>query len=197
MNFPPLEEVRYELIKAHFLHPEDSPLPSNYQEELNRIVSATKLLDRYPNKRDAVAMHLVKYPEISHATAYRDIDRSIDLFKTFHTFDFDFWQSWLINDILKNINNCYLTHNEKDRRIIAMEHANLAKLMGKKPEEMADPKRNEKHEFYIMLQGNSGFVKMDPEKLKDLPVATIHDIQKAMYSGPAITDTEAEEILKS
>lgn len=197
MNYPPLEELKYELIKAHFLDPDNSPLPSSYQNELTRIVSVTKLLDRYPNKRDACSMHLQKYPEISQATAYRDIDLSIRLFKTFHTFDFEFWHTWLLNDIVKNINNCALTHSDKDRRIIAMEHANLVKLIGNKPEELTDPKRTEKHQFYIMLQGNSQFVKMDPYELKDLPVATIHEIQKAMYSGPEITDAEAEEILKS
>ena len=46
-----------------------------------------------------------------------------------------------------------------------MEHANLIKAMGEKPEMETDPKRNEKHQFYILVQVNNRNVKVDLNNL--------------------------------
>jgi len=197
MNYPPLEEVKYELIKAHFLDPDNSPLPVPYQEQLSRLISITQLLDRYPNTRNALLIHRQKYPDICEKTAYNDIKLAARLFPTVHTFDWDFWQTWLMNDISKNIIACSLTRSERDRKIIAMEHANLSRMIASRPNEQADIRRNEKQEFCFLIQNNNHSAKLTPEQIKDLPVATLRDIHKLLYSGNEITDIEAEEIMNS
>jgi hypothetical protein len=53
------------------------------------------------------------------------------MFNSFHTFPFDYWQTWLINDIVRNIKKCEDRDSMKDRLTIAKEHTNLAKAIGR------------------------------------------------------------------
>lgn len=197
MSRPALEDTKYELIKAHMLDPDSSPLSPEKQEILERILSASKVLDKNPIQKQAVGLHQQKYPDISRRQAYEDLRLAIRLFNTLHTFDYDFWRTWLINDIVQNINECRNKHNDKDRRIIAMEHANLFKVIGERPEELPDPARNEKHQFYILIQNNNQQIKVDINNLKDLPTAALKELSRAIYGGNEITDVEAEELMKT
>src|SRR5665647_289158 len=52
------------------------------------------------------------------------------------------------NDISKNIIACSLTRSERDRKIIATEHANLSRMIASRPNEQADIRRNEKPAFH-------------------------------------------------
>jgi hypothetical protein len=192
-----LEDTRHELIKAHIIDPEHSPLPEELQELLNRIVSVSKVLDKNPIMRNAVAIHQVKYPEISKSTAYSDVRMAVRLFNTIHSFDFDFYQTWLINDIVVNIQKCRATGSEKDRRIIAMEHANLLKAIGEKPENLPDPLRNEKHQFYVLIQNNIQQIKVELNNLKDLPTAALQELNRLIYGGNEITEGDAEQLMKT
>lgn len=197
MSRPALEEANYEMIKAHVLDPDNSPLPREKRELLERVISASKVLDKNPIQKQAVAIHQQKYPGVSRTQAYEDLRLAVRLFNTLHTFDYDFWRTWLINDIVQNIMICRNTKSEKDRRIIAMEHANLIKVIGEKPEELPDPKRTEKHQFYILIQNNKQQIKVDLNNLKDLPTAALQELSRAIYGGTEITETDAEEIMKS
>ena len=197
MSRTALEDTKYELIKAHILDPDNSPLSAEKQYMLERIISAAKVLDKNPIQKQAVAIHQQKYPDLGRTQAYEDLRLAIRLFNTLHTFDYDFCRTWLINDIIRNILTCRNTKTEKDRRIIAMEHANLIKVIGEKPEELPDPKRTEKHQFYILIQNNNQQVKVDLNNLKDLPTAALRELTRAIYGGNEITETDAEEIMKS
>jgi hypothetical protein len=197
MSRPALEESKYEMIKAHVLDPDNSPLPIEKRELLERVISASKVLDKNPVQKQAVAIHQQKYPDIGRSQAYEDLRLAARLFNTLHTFDYDFWRTWLINDIVSNIVTCRNTRTEKDRRIIAIEHANLLKVIGEKPEELPDPKRTEKHQFYILVQNNNQQVKVDINNLKDLPTAALQELSRAIYGGSEITETDADEIMKS
>ena len=90
-----IEDQRFEMIKAHCLNPEPeaSPLSYEHQEIMNRWISAAKLLDRYPVQKQAVALHLVKYPELSKAQAYNDLKNAMRLFNSLHQFDYDWWHT--------------------------------------------------------------------------------------------------------
>ena len=123
MSRPALEDTKYEMIKAHVLDPDNSPLSPEKHELLERVISASKVLDKNPIQKQAVAIHQQKYPDISRAQAYEDLRLAVRLFNTLHTFDYDLWFNWLINDIVQNILICRNTRSEKDRRIIAIEHA--------------------------------------------------------------------------
>lgn len=197
MSRQALEDTKYQDIKSYILDPESSSLSEEKKEMLERLISAAKILDKNPIQKQAVNLHRQKYPDISQRQAYEDLRISIRLFNTLHTFDYDFWHTWLINDIVQNILDCRAKHNDKDRRIIAMEHANLLKVIGEKPEEPPDPERNEKHQFYILIQNDNRTIKVDLNNLQDLPTAALRELNRAIYGGTEITEDDAEEIMKS
>jgi hypothetical protein len=197
MSRTALEDTNYELIKAHMIDPDNSPLSPEKQEMLDRVISASKVLDKNPVQKHAIGLHQQKYPNISRAQAYEDLRMAVRLFNTLHTFDYDLWRTWLLNDIVENIRKCRNGESDKDRRVIAMEHANLIKIIGEKPDELPDPKRNEKHQFYILIQNDNRQVKIDINNLKDLPEAALRELNRAIYGGNEITETDAEEIMST
>ena len=197
MSRKALEDCNYEQIKAHVLYPDESPLSDEKREILDRVISISKILDKNPLQKHAVMLHQQKYPDISRSQAYEDMRLAIRLFNSIHTFDYDFWHMWLINDIVRNIQRCEQKNDPNYRRVIAMEHANLIKAIGEKPDEMPDPRRNEKHQFYILIQNDNRQVKLDISKLKDIPDEILHQLNKAVYGGSEIDDNEAEAIMKS
>jgi hypothetical protein len=197
MSRKALEDSNYEQIKAYILYPDESNLPLEKKEMLDRIISASKILDKNPIQKNAVAIHQQKYPHICRTQAYEDLRMAVRLFNSIHTFDFDFWKAWLINDIVRNIQRCENSSDHNSRRVIAMEHANLIKVIGEKPEDLPDPTRNEKHQFYILVQNNNQNIKIDINKLKDIPVAVLEQLNKAIWGGQEITDSTAEEIMKT
>lgn len=192
-----LTDNKYTLIKAHVLDPEHSPLTPEHQEILDRVISVSHVLDKNPIQKNAIAIHRAKYPHIGKTQAYEDLRLAMKLFNTFHTFDFDFYQTWLINDIIANIDNARKGNSHQDRRVIAMEHANLIKAIGKRPEELPDPTRNEKHQFYFVININNEAVQVDLNNLKKLPAETLNELNKALFGGSEISDVEAEEIMNS
>ena len=80
--------MKYETIKAHMLDPDHSPLPTDLGYLLDRIVSLSKILDKNPMQKQAIALHRIKYPEIVTSVAYEDMRLCLKLFNTIHTFDF-------------------------------------------------------------------------------------------------------------
>src|SRR4030042_2855932 len=136
-----LDDHKYELIKAHFLHPDDSPLSEENQNLLNRVLSIARLLDRYPIQKNAVAIHLQKYKDIKRSQAYEDCRLAMRLFNTIHHFDYDFWHQWLINDIVRSMEySRKLKSDPKALRVLALEHLNLIRALGEKPSQIIDPK---------------------------------------------------------
>ncbi|MGE4568038.1 MAG: hypothetical protein AB7C90_02510 [Bacteroidales bacterium] len=197
----PIDEVNYQLIKAHILTPAESPLNPEQQQMFNRILSAARVLDKNPVTKQAVALHMTKYPEIGRSRAYLDISIAKRLFNTIHEFDFDFWQTWLINDIVENIKRARTSSQPHSLRVIAMEHANLIKALGKKPDEVQDPRLTEQHQFYILIQNNNQEIKLDLSKLKDLPEGTLQDavreLNTLLFSGREIDDSQADKLMKT
>ncbi len=201
MSRKALTDQKHEAIMAHIADPDNSPLPADQKEQLDRVISMSKLLDKYPTIKQAVAIHKSKYGEISHATAYRDVALARKVYNSMHEFDYDFYRSWLINDIIANIQRCSNKGKGKDShqysRVIAMEHANLLKVIGEKPEELEDPMRNEKHNFYIMVNVNNQNIKLDLEHLSKLDPNTLQELNKAIMGGNEIDDQGAAEIMNS
>lgn len=199
MSRKALTDQKHEKIMAHILDPENSPLPPELKEQLNRVVSVSKLLDQHTTIKNAVAIHMSKFKEISRATAYRDVALARRVYNSTHEFDYDYYRMWLINDIIENIERC--RNKEKEsyqyRRVIAMEHANLLKAIGEKPEELPDPKRQEKHNFFLMINVNGENVKIDFNNLHKLPEATIRELNRILMGGREIDDGGAAEIMES
>ncbi len=197
MSKTALENLPSEIIKAHILDPENSTLTPEYQEMLNRAVSLTKLLDKHPIAKNAIKYHRVIYPDISQSTAYTDLTLARMLFNNYQNFDYDFWLSWALNDITANIEKCRSTGLSSDRKIIAMEHANLSRIIGKRPQEPIDPLRNEKHSFYIMVNVGSQNIKLDLNTLHKLPVNTIQELTRALLAENEIDEQGAAQIMNS
>jgi hypothetical protein len=192
-----LEEQKYELIRAHVLQPEQSPLNEEQKELLDRIVSLSKVLDKNPIQKHAVAVHMAKYPQISRTQAYQDLRFAARMFNTFYTFDYDMWQTWIINDIVSNILECRKKDTHQDRKTIAQEHANLIRAIGEKPENQPDPLRNEKHQFYILVNVRNETLKVDLNNLHKLPAETLQELNRALFAGGEITEDQAAEIITS
>lgn len=198
-----LTDLSHELIKEHFLNPDSSPLNSQQQEIMDRIVSVAKILDKNPNTTQAMKLHMAKHPHVTRTQAFNDVKLAQQVFNTMHTFDFEFWKTWLINDITANIRRAREEMQSKSEkqtaailRVIAMEHANLIRAIGERPIDMADPRLTEKHDFYILIQQNDKQVKFDFNKIKELPQSTLSELNRALFSGNEITDEEAAELLQ-
>ncbi len=197
MSQIPLEDLPHEIIMAYILDPENSPLPERYKPLLDRVISMSKLLDKHPVAKNAVKFHRAKFPEISLTTAWKDFHLAGRVFNSYQDFDFEFWLSWLLADITKNIDKCKSSNSSADRKIIAREHANLVRLLGKRPEEPVDPHRNEKHNFYILVNLAKEKIILDLETLHKLPVNTIYDLTRALLREGEINEQEAAEIMNS
>jgi hypothetical protein len=190
-----LEDHKYELIKAHILDPDNSPLGKEEANLMNRVLSMAKLLDRQPIQKNAVAIHMAKYKDIGRSQAYEDCRMAMRLFNTIQTFDYDFWHTWLITDIVRNIDRCKKSSEHQAWRVIALEHTNLIKAIGEKPTKEIDPKLVEEHTFLIPIQINNVTYNFDLQKFLDLPEGLRKKVADALVTD--ISETEAEEIMKS
>jgi hypothetical protein len=192
MSKQAIENTPFELIKSHCLNPdpEKSPLLYEHQVILERWISAAKILDRYPVMRKAVELHLIKFPGIKKTQAYEDMRNAQRLFNSIHTFDYDWWHTWLMNDIVEQIQACKVAG---DLKAWAQGHSNLIKAIGEKPMAEMDPKLTEKNTFIIQFNINNKMVNVNMDTIHKLP----QHIRREMLSGMEqdITDTEAEEIL--
>lgn len=191
------ESLNYELIKAHIFDPENSPLSPKHQEMLDRIISAAKVLDKNPNRKNAVTLHLTKYPQISRSQAYMDMNIAIKMFNSLHSFPFDFWQIWMINDIVRNIKRCEEKDDLKNRLIIAKEHKNLINAIGKKPDGLADVDRTERQEFYIIVQLDNQNYKISLDEIRKLPTLTMNALNKVLMSGLPMDEERATRIMNT
>lgn len=190
-----LEDHKYEQIKAHILDPANSPLGKEEQDLLNRVLSIAKLLDRQPIQKNAVAIHMSKYKDIGRSQAYEDCKLAMRLFNTIHTFDYDFWHTWMINDIVRNIERCKKSTEHQAWRVIALEHSNLIKALGERPTKDLDPKLVESNTFIIPIQINNVTYPFDLQKFLELPDGLRKKVTDALITD--INDIEAEEIMKS
>ena len=197
MSYPALEDQNYQLIKGHILDPDSSQLSPRQQEQLDRLISLSKILEKNPNQKAAISLHMAKNPGLTLKYAYSDIRLAIRLFNTFQTFDYDFWHAWIINNIVANIAKCNNENTPASRKIIALEHQNLLKAIGERPTNLEDPKRMEKQSFYILIQNNKNTVKLDVDNLHKLPEATIREINRIVFTGNEITEQDAEDIFKT
>jgi len=190
-----LEDYKYEEIKAAILDPEHSSLSREQQDHLNRVLSIARLLDIQPIQSNAVNLHLAKYTNIKRWQAYEDCRLAMRLFNTIHSFEYDFWQTWLMNDIVRNIEECKGSIDPRDRRVIAAEHANIIKALGERPMKEIDPKLVESHQFIMPIQINNITYQFDLFKFIALDPASRKKVTDALISE--ITETDVEDIMKS
>lgn len=192
MSRKALEDQHYELIKSAILDADNNPLPVHLQPILDRTVSAAKLLDKNPVQKHAVEILRAKYPTISRAQAYEDCKRAMRLFNSIHTFDYDWWQYWLLQDIAEMVQ---AAKNKNDLKAWAMGHKNMLQAIGERPETEIDPKLIEKHKNVFAIQVNNQTIHIDQKTLEKLPPEA-KQMLTALMNQP-IDDARAEEIFNS
>ena len=186
-----LEDQRYEAIMAHILHPEDSPLPVELRPQLDRVLTAARLMDRHPESSQIVSKLQAKYM-IGRNTAYQDIRIARELFKQDHEFDFDFWKAWQIKDLLELIHECKLQGKHKEW---ANAHKILKLVIGEKPIQEEDPRRLEKNNIFIQLNNNKSVFNIPIDVVSKLSKHEMQQLSEAVYQ--AIDESEASDIMNS
>lgn len=187
-----LSEQRYVIIQAHILDPDNSPLPVSQQEQFDRVLQAAKLLDSL-HPIGVVQRLLSKY-NISRKTAREDVALAQDLFKSRFTFDWDFWQTWQIKDLVETIKYCK-EHARMKERIAA--HKILKEIIGEKPLGEEDPKRMEKNVFYIQLNNNGTVVNIPMDKIRNLSAEEIKSVTEAVSATLPSDDEQIIELLNT
>lgn len=191
-GIPSLAEQRYDIIQQHIIDPESSPLPAELQEQFNRVLQVARLLDDYPNDSHIINIMLVKY-RISTTQVRKDIALARELFKTNHSFDWDFWHAWQIKDQLELIRECKLRGDLKQWN---NAKKTLAILIGEKPEALEDPRRMEKNVFYIQVNNGTGDkVNINLDSLRALPQKDRKEIIDTLYQP--MDDNQVEELMNS
>ena len=189
----PLSDKSSDVILAHILDPDSSPLSAKQQEEFNRVVQAAKLLDDYPNDRHVLQILRQKY-NVSVTQLRTDIAHAKELFKTEHTFDYDMAFSWMLKDQIELILECKLRGDFKNWNAAKKV---LREMIGEKPVTVEDPRRMMKNQFFIQINNGTGQpVNIPLDKLRGLAADEIQIIQQSLVQ-PIADDTQAEEIFNS
>jgi hypothetical protein len=175
-----LESLNHKLIKAHILDPENSPLSEKHQDLLDRTISAAKLLDKNPVRKYAVALHRCKFPHISRSQAYNDLNYAERVFDTIFTFNFEFWQTWIMNSIVRNIEAAKKINTPECLQIIAKEHANMIKVLKMIPPKDKDLKRSEITQFLLLMNLGKKQEPINLDELGDIKSITIGELNKIL-----------------
>lgn len=187
----PLLEQHYTAIQAHILDPDNSPLPEKLRPMMNRVLTAAKLLDNYPVEGHIIKLMQAKY-SVTATTVRKDIQLAKTLFKTNHTFDWDFWQAWQIKDQMELIREAKLRGDLK-----AWNNAKkvLHLIIGDKPEAVEDPRRMERNVFNIQVNYNGQTMVIDFDKMRSLDPKLRAEVLQYLYQP--VDEAQAEEIMES
>lgn len=187
-----LEDQDYEKIKSYIVEGNESALPAHQRVMLDRWIDASKLLEKNPVMKNAVAILQVKYPGLSRTQAYEDCRNAVRMFNTKKSFDYDLWHNWLLNDIVELCTKAKETGNLK---AWAAAQANLIKALGDTPDNDIDPRLLEKHQIVIPIQVNNNTYNLDMNKFLKIPIDQRTRIADALIN-PA-SDEDITEIMQS
>lgn len=186
-----LEEQSFEVIRSHIIDPDNSELPVELHAQFKRVLQVSKLLDDYPNDSHIINIMLTKY-NISRTQVRKDITLAKELFKTNHTFDWDFWFAWQLKDQLELIRQAKLKGDLKEWN---NAKKTLLVMIGERPVAMEDPRRMEKNVFYIQVNNDGNPINLNMDVVKNLPQEDIRTIVDALYEP--IDEEKAEELMNS
>ena len=187
-----LQKLTSDEIEAHILDPENNPLPERCQEQFNRVMTAARLMDSHPDDGQVSRLLMEKYA-VSTTTCRRDIALARQLYKTQHTFDWDFWRVWMIRDQVELIERC---RTKKDFKAWNAAKETLRRIIGEKPDGVEDPRRMEKNLFLIQVVNQNG-------ERKELSLGEVRDWKPGQVKtlidnlSMPIDVTEAEQIMES
>jgi hypothetical protein len=181
----------HDTIVAHILDPENSPLPERLKPQFDRVVTAALLLDQYHPTH--VSPRLMAKYKVNIDTARRDVRLAIELFKTRHEVDWDFYNAWQVKDLVETIRICKNLNKQKER---IAAHKVLREILGEPVQASEDPRRQEKNVFYIQLNNNNTTVNIDLNKIKDLPAEEVRVLIEELQA-PIPEDAQIEEMFNT
>lgn len=189
-EYKSLSRLTHDEIEAHITDPDNNPLPERCREQFGRVIAAARLLDDYPDDNHVIRLMRAKY-DVSPSTVRRDIALARQLYKSRHTFDWDFWQAWMIKDQLELIRECKLSGNLKEWNKAKLV---LHKIIGERPMGEEDPQRMQANQFFIQIVNNDGERRnVSLGDVRNYSDQDKKDIIDNLYQP--IDDTEAEQIM--
>lgn len=191
-----IEDIEYNKIKQFILDPDNAEISEIQRNQLKRIKTASEILDNSPRLKHAAELLLFKFNGLSIAQAYRDISIARRLFSSNNSHEYDFWHTWLLNDIARTIEACR-NMNPPDNSTIAKCHANLIKALGEKPGDNIDPKLIEKNEFKFQLVVNNNTLNINMKDWIKLDPRLQQELTKALYGEGEVDEVQAAEIMES
>lgn len=188
-NYKSIEKLSHDEIEAHILDPDKYPLPERCRTQFKRVLSAARLLDDYPDDTHVIRMMQAKF-DVSSSTVRRDIALARQLYKSRHTFDWDFWQAWMIKDQLELIRECRLSGD--------LQEWNRAKkvlrdIIGDRPAGVEDPQRMQANQFFIQINQNGQSQNVSLGDARNYSDRDKKEIIDSLYQP--IGEAEAEEIM--
>ena len=187
-----LEELTHDQVMQLVLDPENANISEQQQQHFKRVLSAAQMLDDHPDDAQVFKLLMAKYG-ISIAQARRDTKLAKEVFKSRHTFDWDFWHLWEIKDQIKLVQRCRDANDYKNWNAAKKV---LHDLIGERPVEVTDPRRMEKNVFYIQVNNGTGQkLNISIDQLRSLSEADRRLILDTMTQP--IEDADVEEIFES
>ena len=186
-----LLRLTHDEIEAYILDPEHNQLPEGQQEQFNRVMSAARLLDSHPDIDHVITLLQAKY-NCAAVTLRRDVELAREVYKTKHTFDWDFWHTWQIRDQLELIRECKIKGNLKEWNAAKKV---LHQIIGDKPEDLADDRNKGNNQVFIQMNFNGQVVNMPISEAHALKPDEMKQVMDIM--NQPIDEAEAEEIMES
>ena len=183
--------LSHDEIEAYILDPENNELPPAQLEQFNRVMAAARLLDSHPDTDHIVSLLQVKY-NCSPVTLRKDVELAREVYKTKHTFDWDFWHTWQIRDQLDLIRECKIKGNLKEWNAAKKV---LHQIIGEKPDGLDTHRNAGNNQVFIQINvgGRTEYKPIDeahalnPDEMK----------QVLDLMNQPIDEAEAEEIINS
>lgn len=191
-NYLRLMDNNAEVIMAHAMDPIANPLPVRHEAQYDRVITAARLLDSYPDQAHVENLMRAKY-DVSLTQIRADISLARELFKTQHTFDWDFWFAWMIKDQIALIQRCKEQNDLKNWN--AAKKA-LQSMIGEKPASETDPQRMMKNLFVIQVNNLSGGrFEVPLEQMQNLTAEEKKTVIDALYEP--VDDDQVDKIFES
>lgn len=186
------ENIPWQVIKNYLADSRSVQLNEEHKYMIDRVFSLARVFDRHPQRKTALALHRAKYPDISRNTAVKDLEYAMRLNNSRHTFDYPFWQNWLIQDCVDQIQ---AARTAGDLKAWAAGLSLMIKVIGKKPEQETDPKLIEKHTFLLQVKHRKLGPTINVDDLDKIPKKMKEEIVANIWEE--ITDEEAEWMINS
>lgn len=186
-----LTDQAYDIIQAHIIDPENSPLPEKLKERFDRVLQIGRLLDDYPNESHVINIMLAKY-RVTRTTIRKDLALAREIFKTQHQFDWDFWFYWMLKDQIELIRRCKLNGDFKNWN---NAKKTLLAMIGEKPAAVEDPRRIEKNVINLQVNYSGQVINIPVDALAKFSEKDRKILLDSLYQP--IDEVQAEEIMNT